>query len=186
MTALSQAIFEVVDRIVSASSLTDVWDAYLGASARVGLRFASVGPMPRKAGQNPTIVASSLPKGFADGYNRNELWSGDLLLGRARASGASFEWQLTDWPDSALSPAQRRWREHFLTFGILGGLCVLDFRSGEEKLLLVYGTPVQLSVHDRLLSFHQPFPGGMAPVRLSFLLGPIYHQQLLPCLKGCH
>ncbi len=84
-------------------------------------------------------------------------------MDRARHSTTSFEWRLSDWDAGKLTVMQRRWREHCQTFGLNGGLCVMDFRPGETMLLLVCGKHGNLDTHDRLALF---FSGQEAVARI--------------------
>ena len=163
MAVLSRVIFDLVDRIASASTVSDVWDAYLGATREVGLSYALACVVPQKGRASFQVIADALPNGCLEAYLGNRLYSGDLLAERARMSTASFEWKLSDWDVSAMTPVQKRWRKHCVTFGIAGGLCILDFQLGREMMLAVCGSDTPLAAHDRLALY---FAGHEALQRL--------------------
>jgi DNA-binding CsgD family transcriptional regulator len=150
MPDLSQNIFDIIDRVVVAATVQDVLDVYLGATKNVGLNYALASFLPHEADTSVRSVASVLPKGCLEGYISNELYAGDLVAEMIRTKTHSFEWRLSDWDVTKMSPIQRRWREHCQTFGLQHGLCVLDFRPGEGMQLGTYGLEGTLLDHDRL------------------------------------
>src|SRR5262249_11111262 len=117
----------------------DAWASYLQASGKCGLRYGFLGASPLGEPSQITIIDSAMPKGYVEGYQANDLAVGDLALARASASSNSFEWRISEWPVDKMMPDQRRWREHCRTFGITGGLYILDFRPGEEMMLSLQG-----------------------------------------------
>ncbi len=76
------------------------------------------------------LLSEALPRGCLEGYRENGLAAGDLVMERARNCTLSFEWHLSDWDNDKLTVMQQRWREHCRTFGLCGGLCVMDFPQG--------------------------------------------------------
>lgn len=150
MSVFSLAVFDLVDRIAVAPGASEVWSIYLEATRVLGLRHGCLGFIPYDGSDAVHTLTSAMPKGWQDGYSRNELWEGDLVAARIRASTNSFEWQLSDWAQDKMSPIQRRWREHCVTFGIDSGLCVLDFHPGREIALSLCGKDSHLAPHDRL------------------------------------
>ena len=139
-----------LDRIVVALDVTELWNNYLGVTRQFGLDYGCLSFVPRDAGAPAQVIASAMPKGWLEGYRGNQLFADDLVVARARASTNSFEWQLPDWASDRMTPAQNPLREHCLTFGITGGLCVLDFHPGEEIMLLLCGKASRLTPHDRM------------------------------------
>jgi LuxR family quorum sensing-dependent transcriptional regulator len=150
MPDLSQTIFDVIDQVVVAATVPDVWAIYLNAAKEVGLHYALASFLPHEGDSNIRSIACVLPKGCLEGYVSNELLAGDLVADLIRSSTHSFEWQLSDWDVAKMTPIQRRWREHCMTFKILHGICVLDFRPGENLQLSTYGPAGKLPDHDRL------------------------------------
>jgi LuxR family transcriptional regulator, quorum-sensing system regulator BjaR1 len=163
MAAPSRLVFDLVDRIAAAGTIPEVWSAYLSAAGEVGLPYGLASIMPRDTDNSLHIIADALPKGCLEGYSSNGLFAGDLVAERARTSTSSFEWKLADWPVARMSPLQKRWREHCVTFGLMGGLCILDFRRGEDMLLAICGPDGKLQSHDRLALF---FAGREALTRI--------------------
>lgn len=179
MSAFRHAVFELVDRIAAASGASEVWSAYLEAAQGFGLRHGSLGLITYDEGGAVHTLTSVMPKGWQEGYDRNALSGGDLVAARIRASTNSFEWRLSDWAQDKISPPQRRWWEHCLTFGINGGLCVLDFHPGKEIALSLFGKDGHLAPHDRLALC---FAGHEAIHRLQDLtegkpVGPVWLSQ---------
>lgn len=163
MPVLASAVFDLVDRIAAATTVHEVWSAYLGASRKVGLPFGAAAYMPADKNLPPQVIADALPPGWLDEYYARGLSAGDLLTERARRASTSFEWSIGDWDIEALSPEQQRWRDHNLHHGVLGGLIVLDFRRGENMVMVVCGHDGALSHHDRLALY---FSGQEAMLRM--------------------
>jgi DNA-binding CsgD family transcriptional regulator len=150
MPDLSHQIFDVIDKVVVAATVSDVLKIYLDAAKGVGLPYALASFLPQEADTNIRTIASVLPKGCLEGYLGNTLFAGDMVADLIRHSTHSFEWSLSDWDVAKMTPVQRRWREHCLTFGIEHGISILDFRPGEGMQLGSYGPPGRLLDHDRL------------------------------------
>ena len=148
MLEFRQAVFDVIDKIAASSSMTGLWDAYLGAAHAVGLKYG-ICIIPQDNFRSFEVVAEALPRGCFEGYVDNGLLAGDLILERARTSIQSFDWKLSDWDVTAMSPMQRRWREHCLLYGLLGGECIMDFRPGRPMTLIICGADGPMHAHDR-------------------------------------
>ena len=170
MTIISSAIYTLVDEIAAAGSISGVMGAYLGAASEVGLPFAAASYYPPDPAALNMIV-DALPPGWMQVYTEQHLMAGDLLTRRARASDFSFEWKLRDWDVSDMTPIQQRWRDHMLRAGMLGGLVLLDFRRGENMVMLVCGPDGYLNAHDRLAL---QFAGLEAMLRLREMAVPEY------------
>jgi DNA-binding CsgD family transcriptional regulator len=154
MPVLDRTIFQIVDEIAAGPTVAEIWSTLLRASSVVNLPYGVACYVPLMAGQPIEIVAESLPLGWIRDYLLDGLDKGDLVAERARRSAASFEWKMSDWDGVELSPIQKRWRSHNLKYGIQGGLCVFDFRRGDNMLLVLCGPDGTLDRHDRLaLSF---------------------------------
>jgi DNA-binding CsgD family transcriptional regulator len=153
MPDLSHKIFDLIDKVVVATTVSDVLNVYLHAAKDVGLRYVQAGFLPHEADTNIRSIASVLPKGCLEGYLSNELFAGDMVAELMRNTTHSFEWALSDWNVAEMTPLQRRWREHCLTFGIEHGVCVLDFRPGESMQLGTFGPAGRLLDHDRMALF---------------------------------
>jgi LuxR family quorum sensing-dependent transcriptional regulator len=150
MTFAGQAMFDLVDQVAAASTVSEIWGALFGVTQELGLQHGQLNfVLPSPQASTP-IIASAMPKGWLEGYEQNNLNLGDMELARARASTNSFEWQMSDWAPDKMTPIQRRWREHCLMFGITGGLSVLDFHPNEEVMLRLCCRKQRLSTHDRL------------------------------------
>jgi DNA-binding CsgD family transcriptional regulator len=170
MTIISSAVFTLVDEIAAASTMSEVMGAYLGAAVEVGLPYAAASYYP----PDPTalnVIYDALPPGWMQTYHDQKLVTGDLLTARARASDFSFAWTLGDWDIAGMTLSQMRWRDHMLHAGMLGGLVMLDFRRGENMVLLVCGPGGYLNTHDRLAL---QFAGLEAMLRLREMAMPDY------------
>lgn len=165
------AVFDLVDRIAAAITVSGVWDAYLGASGIVGLPFAIAAFYPPDEKEPPRIIADALPENWMREYRDQDLREGDLLTRRARHSHTSFEWRMTNWDRGGLTAPQRRWYDHNIARGLLGGLVIKDFRRGENMVLLVCGHDGVLETHDRLALY---FAGQEAMLRLREMVVPGY------------
>jgi LuxR family quorum sensing-dependent transcriptional regulator len=170
MTVLTSSVFDLVDRIAAASTVCGVWDAYLGAAREVGLGYGVACFMPPNPDAEIQIISDALPDNWLQEYHSQGLAAGDLLMDRARASKTSFEWTMGDWDLSTLTPIQQRWRDHNLQRGIFGGLSILDFRRGEDMLMVICGPDGQLHSHDRLALY---FTGQEAMLRLREMAGTV-------------
>ena len=171
MAILAAAVFDLVDRIAAAPTVSGVWDAYLGATKLVGLPFGAAAFYPLDAQEPPRVIADALPENWLQDYRDQELAKGDLLTPRARQSQTSFEWRMTDWDREALTGSQRRWYDHNIETGLLGGLIIKDLRRGENMVLLVCGHDGILETHDRLALY---FAGQEAMLRLREMAVPDY------------
>lgn len=184
MPMLASAVFDLVDHIAAASSVSEVWDAYLGAAAAVRLPFGAAAFYPPDPSQPIHLAAEAMPKHWMRDYVEQGLSEGDLLTERARHSASSFEWSLGDWEIEPMTPIQRRWRDHNLHHGILGGLVILDFRRGENMVMVVCGRDGPIDRHDRLALY---FAGqeAMLRIREMAVLFPMQFAPLSPREREC-
>jgi DNA-binding CsgD family transcriptional regulator len=171
MAILAAAVFDLIDRIAAATTVQGVWDAYLGAAAEVRLPFAAASFYPPDTTAMPIVMADAMPAGYMRDYLGQGLLEGDLLTQRTRSATVSFKWRITDWDGATLTPIQQRWRDHNLRHGIEGGVIVLDFRRGENMVMVVCGPDGVLNTHDRLVLY---FAGQEAMLRLREMLMPEY------------
>lgn len=167
---LTASIFDLVDRIVQASTPEEAWKAYLDESSSFGLTHGYLGSLPRDIPSDIHIIDSVLPRGYLAGYTANKLRTGDMATARARADASPFVWQLSDWTNGKLTPAQLCWRDHCSMYGITGGLCIPDFAPGGPYLLALLGQAAIMSAHDRMALC---FAGHELVVRLRDILGPM-------------
>jgi LuxR family quorum sensing-dependent transcriptional regulator len=149
MAEISRDMFDLVDRIVAATSITEIWDVYLRATRSVGLCNGLACFVPRTAGGKFQLIANAMPEGCWESYIDNKLYAGDLVGERVRTSSYTFEWKLSDWDVAAMTPIQKQWRENLARFDLMGGLCVLDFHRDAEIVLGLCGPDGQLHPHDR-------------------------------------
>lgn len=184
MPILASAVFDLVDRIAAASNVSEVWDAYLGAAADVRLPYGAAAFYPPDPAQPTQVVAEAMPPNWMQTYVEENLAAGDLLTERARLSTTSFEWSLGDWDIAQMTPIQRRWRDHNLHHGIIGGLIILDFRRGENMVMVVCGRDGAIDAHDRLTLY---FAGQEAMLRLREMavLAPMHFEPLSPREREC-
>jgi LuxR family transcriptional regulator, quorum-sensing system regulator BjaR1 len=166
MATPAQSLFEVVDRIAAANSIPEVWNAYLSVANDVGLPNAAACTAPRNTDSAIHVVGNAMPKTCLESYASNSLFSGDLAIARAKTSNTSFHWALEDWPLAEMSPIQKRWREHCEAFGLRSGLCILDFKRGDDMVLWLSGPDGTLSTRDRLALY---FSGREALMRIREL-----------------
>jgi LuxR family quorum sensing-dependent transcriptional regulator len=171
MPILAKAVFDLVDRIAAAATVSGVWDAYFGAARAVGLPFGAAAFYPPDEKEPPRIITDGLPANWMREYYDQGLGEGDLLTPRARQSQSSFEWRMTDWNRATLTAPQQRWYDHNIATGLLGGLIIKDFRRGENMVLLVCGHDGVLETHDRLALY---FAGQEAMLRLREMAVPDY------------
>ena len=150
MSDLASSLFDLVDRIAVASSVPEVWDAYLSTSAQVGLGFGVACYMPVVKTAPFEIVAEAMPADWWATYSKMGLAEGVLIADRARVSKTSFTWHMRDWDETSLSPIQKSWYQNNIRHNILGGLNILDHARGEDMLLVICGPDGQLYNHDRL------------------------------------
>jgi len=143
-------MFDLVDRIAAADTVSGVWSAYLAAAEKVGLGHGLACFVPRNPGGEFQLIANAMPKGCWEAYMDDRLYAGDLLGARIRASTYTFHWKMTDWDADAMSPIQKKWRQNLVRFGIAGGLCVLDFHRDAEIVLGLCGRDGEIAKHDRM------------------------------------
>jgi DNA-binding CsgD family transcriptional regulator len=171
MPVLAMAVFDLVDRIAAADTVSGVWDAYLGAAQSVDLPFGAAAFYPPDEKEPPRMIAEAMPVGWLRDYYDQGLAQGDLLTPRARQSAFSFEWRMTDWDRDALTAPQQHWYDHNIARDVLGGLIIKDFRRGENMVLLVCGHDGTLETHDRLALY---FAGQEAMLRMREMAVPDY------------
>ena len=100
-----QTLFDVVDQVTAASQVS--LKSGTRCSTRSGnwaLRMGSLNLVPADPRESPPVIASAMPRGWLDGYQQNELQTGDMVLARARASTNSFQWEMADWAADKLTP----------------------------------------------------------------------------------
>lgn len=184
MPVLASSIFELVDLIAAATTVSEVWDSYLGAAAQVGMPYGAAAFYPPDPTHAPQMVADALPENWLRDYFEQQLFEGDLLTQRAREATTSFEWSMGDWDVTQMTAAQMRWRDHNLHHGILGGLIILDFRRGENMSMVVCGRDGKLDAHDRLALY---FAGQETMLRLREMAvsEPMHYAPLSPREREC-
>jgi DNA-binding CsgD family transcriptional regulator len=149
MQALASRIFEIVDDIAAASSVGQVWGAYLEASRCVGLRYGIACYFPLASPDPFRIVAASCPDGWLEQYQSEGLSEGCMIYDRARTSEASFNWRMSEWDESALTPVQHKWYAHNQRYGMVGGLAILHQTRGADMMIVLAGLDGLIDEHDR-------------------------------------
>jgi DNA-binding CsgD family transcriptional regulator len=171
MTVISSSVFALIDQIAAAETVGGVMEAYLAAAAEVGMPYAAASFYPPDPAAVPMVVVDAMPAGWLATYMNQNLLEGDLLTQLTRSRTNSFEWNMRDWDIGTMTAAQLRWRDHNLRHGIQGGLIVMDFRRGENMVMVVCGQDGYLSRHDRLALY---FAGQETMLRVREMAMPDY------------
>ena len=108
MSIISSSVFTLIDQIAAAETIAGVMEPYLAAAAEVGLPYAASSFYPPAPTALPNLIVDAMPPGWLQGYYDHNLFEGDLLTARARASFHAFEWKMQDWDLLQMTPAQQR------------------------------------------------------------------------------
>jgi DNA-binding CsgD family transcriptional regulator len=166
MGELAVHLFDVVENIADATTVDQVWNAYLRSARHAGLPYGLACYLPLVSTSPFQIVTSSMPAVWTEKYERDRLYQGCLIYARARESRSSFEWRMADWDNGDLSPAQSAWYRHNIECGLLGGLAIMDHTRGEEMMIIICGAGGELDSRDRKALY---FAGTEAIIRLREL-----------------
>ncbi len=138
MPAIASAVFELIGCLTTATTVPDVWNAYMAAAQRAGFGYGLACVTPPNRALADRVVAMSMPEGWLAHYSAQDYGPHNPLIERTRNAMRAYEWAATDW-DATLTPIQRHWRSDTIEAGMEHGICVPNLAGGEGKAIYLGG-----------------------------------------------
>lgn len=149
MPAIAEAVFQLIDRLHAAPTVSDAWSKYLTAARLAGYDHGLAFLAADETALNERLLLSEMPSGWTQAYSAAQCEHIDPIAERTRFSTAPFSWQLKDWDQVA---SLRRWHDLDYQAGLHGGIIIPD-RSGNKlrAVGLCGGTDLgNVHPHDRM------------------------------------
>ncbi len=147
MPVLASAVYDLVDRISAAETVSAVWSTYLGAARDAGFDHG-IAAFDFEGGDLADFTfADAMPQGWLGNYTSRNYTKVDPLRRLNRVSPTAFLWDMSSWDDCATS---RTWCRDNRDSGVVRGMTIPDHSGGRLKIITLCGTRAELHPHDRI------------------------------------
>jgi DNA-binding CsgD family transcriptional regulator len=146
---VSATVFELIDRITTATSISAVWNAYMDAARNAGLQYGIAAFLPDDKALAETTFANSLPAHWMENYTREGYQEYDPLMRRNHVEVMPFDWSMADFNKHDLVANQLNWRTDNRAAGIERGITIPDRHDGHLKIITLCGSAGELAPNDR-------------------------------------
>lgn len=136
---IAYAVFDLVHRITTATSIADVWSFYMSAARPAGLEFGIACFLPNDKSIAETTFANSMPEHWLENYARQGHHEHDLVERRALMAAAPFQWAMTEYDPATISARELSWRDDNRAAGVERGISIPDRRNGSLKAIALAG-----------------------------------------------
>lgn len=146
---VASSVFQLIERISSATSVADVWGLYIAAARQAGLQHGIACFLPDDKSIGETTFANSMPGHWLENYVREGYQDYDPLMRRNHVEVSPFEWSMDDYGVHDLIANQINWRADNRAAGIERGLSIPDRHDGHLKIITLCGARGELDPDDR-------------------------------------
>jgi DNA-binding CsgD family transcriptional regulator len=148
MPAIAMAVFDLIDRLAAAPTVSQVWAAYLEAARKAGFDHG----LAFFADQSETSLAkrsfgNGMPAGWLNAYSAAGCEISDPIAARLPAMTGPYRWRLDDLP---AEPCHRKWRDLLDSAGLKAGIIMPERTSTTLKVVGLCGRDIQIHPHDRM------------------------------------
>jgi DNA-binding CsgD family transcriptional regulator len=147
MATIPYAIFSLIDRFATISTVGGLWATYMSAARQAGYRHgvASFVNAPPEVIEHS--FASDMPKGWLEAYSQSGCGLVDPLSCLAKVRRIPFTWRLDDWRQA---PDCRPWFDLNHASGLHAGFAILDHSDHQTGVISLTGEDIETHPHDRL------------------------------------
>lgn len=151
---IAYAVFDLVHRITSATSIADAWSVYMAAAHDMGLSFGIAAFLPDDRSLGETTFANAMPKHWLENYVREGYQDYDPLMRRNHSAMAPFTFSMSDFDGLDMVSNQKLWIADNRAAGIESGITIPDRQDGHLKIITLCGMPGGSIAPDDLRALH--------------------------------